>query len=609
MVEITGPTAATVTDPNAPAIEALSENTTEATIEETLETMANPMAWDATAVAARRKLIAWSAAGLLVGISIVTVVLVRGDASEIKESPSSKVEEPESPKIETPKDPKEDPKVEETLAVETKIVVAQPDPVVSPIPSNAPSPQEPALSPPAEVKHEVEPPEPIASQLDEQENTSPKAFDPLEFDPEQLDLAQLQSGNDSLAPKLAEPKTTVAEVEQDSNLLETEVEPAAIGSQVVRVVAKPLPEEEQFQKDDWDIASRLALQLPKFSVRRMPLVAFLNLVAQMADVPISIEPKQLQMARISPQTEVSLDVTDLSLDAMLIHALKPLRLQHSVQDKQIILRCMLTETTGEKDFSVEDLVNRETTLEDLAGWVRQLIAPEQWQTAGGEGTLKVLPKSLRIHQSKSVQLQVLIFLEQLRLARGIPPRSRYPVEQLPRQAAYAVLADQLAVPTTFTFSQATPLDEVFRHWQRESKLVLLIDWPALAQVQLRPKTQIVCAIVQQPWQEALDQILDPLGLAWRAVSAEAIEITSVEKDHQQPQLQLYCLQPSAPKNNSDLPKKIRALLSKDSVDDSSAAANTVIYDPTGQVLAILAPAAGHRHIERWLSQQDGLLKK
>ena len=70
---------------------------------------------------------------------------------------------------------------------------------------------------------------------------------------------------------------------------------------------------------------------------------------------------------------------------------------------------------------------------------------------------------------------------------------------------------------------------------------LLIDWPALAEVDLWPESTIVCAVADKTWEEALSEVLEPLGLDWRATFGGAIEISSAEKLARDPQLELYPL--------------------------------------------------------------------
>ena len=55
---------------------------------------------------------------------------------------------------------------------------------------------------------------------------------------------------------------------------------------------------------------------------------------------------------------------------------------------------------------------------------------------------------------------------------------------------------------------------------------MLVDWTRLADEELAPSTPIACSVVDRPWNEALGEIFEPLGLAWWAVDNQTIQITT-----------------------------------------------------------------------------------
>ena len=169
------------------------------------------------------------------------------------------------------------------------------------------------------------------------------------------------------------------------------------------------------------------------------------------------------------------------------------------------------------DYPVDDLLGDKLTTADVGKWIETLIAPDSWQSAGGDGTITAAEESLRIEQTQAVQYQVLFFLERIRLAKQLPLRSKYPARLLSGQPYGAGVADRLNAPATFTFSHDTPLAEVFHYWQGEAGLPIFVDWPALASVGLWPDSRITCTSANEPWRTAFDKILGPLDLAgWRS---------------------------------------------------------------------------------------------
>jgi hypothetical protein len=336
----------------------------------------------------------------------------------------------------------------------------------------------------------------------------------------------------------------------------------------------------------------------------MPLVDFLTLVSQLSGSPVSVGSEQLQMAGISPRERVSLDARDISLDEVLTQVLEPLRLKYVVDGPQVIVVRKDADQVREIEYPIDDLVSDDTSAEQLADWVRQLVAPASWQESG----LEIVGDSLRIEQSQRVHYQVLIFLERLRLVRGLSTRSRYPVERLAPTPLHAAMATRLTAPALFTFSRETPLGEVFLHWQRELDLPLLIDWPSLAEVQLWPESTVICAVAARPWQEVLTDVLDPLGLNWRATTGGAIEISSAEQCQRDPQLELYPLSSAEPVDATQILNGLREHILKNRTPATAEQKTRLAFDPTGPTILALQPATAQREILAWLIEQ-GLFRQ
>jgi hypothetical protein len=236
---------------------------------------------------------------------------------------------------------------------------------------------------------------------------------------------------------------------------------------------------------------------------------------------------------------VSLNIAETSLADALKSVLEPLHLEVVTDGPQIVIVRQDANKVRSVNYPIDDLLGKDTTAQQFAEWIQELVAPESWQINGGDGKLTVSSDSMSIEQTQAVQYEVLFFLERIRLAKGLPLRSRYP-ERLLSAKPYGVgIADRLNAPTTFTFSHDTPLAEVFHYWQGEAGLPIFVDWPALATVKIWPDSLVTCRVANEPWHQALDTVLEPLGLGWRAAPSGAIQITSLAKLQTEPRLDIY----------------------------------------------------------------------
>jgi hypothetical protein len=423
-----------------------------------------------------------------------------------------------------------------------------------PSPTPTPPAVEGVLSPPTENAEEVAP------RLVIEPADGPRVarrFDPLRMDPDQLDLSTLGSAPSSAGSN--EHLPTESPIEPDSQNAEV---PPAVPTGV------RLSDHRETRAASRSASQQLQLVLPRLSVQKMPLTDFLMLASSLSAVPISVDPSELLMAGLSPGKTVSLDAAKIGLVDALQRVLEPLHLGATVVGSQVVIQRQDAELVRTVDYPIDDLIGDKTTVDNFAQWIEQLVAPDTWKSAGGRGTVTASAGLLRVEHSQAVHYQVLFLLERIRLAKGLPLRSRFPARLLSDKPLLAGIADRLTAPTTFTFSHETPLAEVFRYWQSEMGMPVFVDWPALATANLWPESRVTCTVANQPWQSALDAVLGPLGLAWRAAPGGAIQITTASVVSSEPQWEIF---PAAP------------------WPDNSTPEDTVIHDPQNHLIYVRAP--------------------
>ncbi len=342
-----------------------------------------------------------------------------------------------------------------------------------------------------------------------------------------------------------------------------------------------------------DAADRLKLPVPALRWEALPLVEFLQLISQLSGVPVSVSPEHLQMAGVTPQTPVSLQATDLTCGDALGRVLDPLRLEYGTDGPYVQVLRQGSVQTKEVAYPAEDLMDGATDTAEIVRWMQRLVAPTTWESAGGAGTLSVAAGKINVSQSQRVHFQILFFLERVRLARGLPPLSRFAAKHVRAASSWQLLAKPLRQPTTFTFSHDTPLQEVFCHWQTEMGIPILVDWPALGAQHLGPNTRVTCAVRAQPWRQVLTELLAPLGLDWRAAPGPVLEITSAEKCRNNLWLDVFPLTTEV-----TLPAVEKIVLT------DSPRETQLLLDTSGHFLAVLGPVSVQRRVARWFIQHQ-----
>jgi hypothetical protein len=269
-----------------------------------------------------------------------------------------------------------------------------------------------------------------------------------------------------------------------------------------------------------DLAKRLGETVPEFSLPGAPLADAVRLWSDLVGVPVTIDPAALARAGVSSRTKVNLQGRDAPMSDILLTGLKPVRLAYAEQNGALVLTRLDGEQTRTASFDVRDLLapgaKDATAIAQLASkMVLRDSASEQ---------LTVDQTKLTLTAPAARHFDLAIFCERLRRARGLPQRTKYPAAMLSIRAPLGELAPALDKSVTFSFVTPTPLTEIVEHWRSVAGFEVLVDWASVAEAQLGPLSPVRCSVRDQSWRAALDGVLGPLGLGWRAVDGRTIQI-------------------------------------------------------------------------------------
>jgi hypothetical protein len=357
-------------------------------------------------------------------------------------------------------------------------------------------------------------------------------IDPLDFDPSRLSLSSASTPPAAGGQTLASASASAAPVNVPPSA-ERSTEGAAVLADDERQLENPTitvrrgpppggPTQSQ------TISSRLAVTVQAMKLRPMPLARFVDQISEAVGAPITLDPAALEMTGVSPRREISVDVKLATFQQILRDALARHRMELVERGGGLAVARTANSAALPSSLDVKDLLaDSDTNATRLVALIQQYVAPDTWQQAGGVGELAVDGTTLEIKQSEAAHIGVILFCERLRIGRGLAPKTRYPVELLGTESPYARLAAKLGQRTTFTYVPWTRLADIVRDWQQRSGVTVLVDWQALAGLELDPSSPISASAIARTWEDALDGILEPLGLTWWAIDGESIQITSV----------------------------------------------------------------------------------
>ncbi len=417
-------------------------------------------------------------------------------------------------------------------------------------------------------------------------------FDPLDFDPEGLNLALLDTERNR--PVNDKPEEDVSEFGSDPEP-DDFTNPPAI-SRVVQL------SEELSELATVSAEKALRFELPAFEARRMPLDEFLRLAGALSGAVVSVDPDQLLTAAVRPDQPVGAAGESVTVGELLAQALKPMKLIARASGPHIVIERAGGDVWREVDYPVDDIAPDAQACERLARILQTAVAPDAWASRRGRGTIDIDGATLKIAQSERVQYSVLLLLERLRIAAGLPTRTRFPAKLLD-DAGRVEAQGRLERSTTYTLSQYTPLAEVFDHWGAGLDLPVYVDWPALAGQQLWPDSRVRCYALDEPWRAAIDAVCEPLGLYWGATDSGALRITSQSSATTRADARVYALDTlSADTVRRAARRFVDDLRGELLIDAAQEDVQVFYHEPTSMLIARL-PAAGHDALRSWLAEQ------
>jgi len=281
------------------------------------------------------------------------------------------------------------------------------------------------------------------------------------------------------------------------------------------------------QRKAIDVPARLADRVEAIELSGTPLVGVMGLLSQMSTLRFSYDLDAVAQRGVRLTDPVSLRLEGASIEEILKSVLSGRGLTHLTVNDYLLITTPEAHRTALRKvrYRVADLARDPAQMDALAATIQRLLAPESWRLAGGPGIIEAADDALVVTQTELVHRQVLSFCEKLRTARGIPLRSREDPQQFTLATRLDRARARLAQPVTVNLD-AVPLERIADDLGALSSTVIVIDWLALDAEHIGPEVRGTLKVENRPLGDALGELLAPLGLVFRVVGADTLEITT-----------------------------------------------------------------------------------
>lgn len=380
-------------------------------------------------------------------------------------------------------------------------------------------------------------------------------------------------------------------------------------------VAEPVPSpaadttetaaEETAEQTTIDIAQRLQMPLLGIAITDVPLQQAIQSIEDLGSLTVTFDLDTMSALGILLDRPVNMRVTKTTVGQALDSVLASCGLKPVVRDNQLWVTGagQASDASRAVRYSVTDLVSAGgPPAAELATWISRLIAPETWEAHGGQGKIHENAGVLEITQSEPVHLEILVFCERLRVARGLSPRSGRPAESFGLATRRARAAECLRQPVTLNFFQPTAIRRVLQEVDQACEARIGVNWLALAEEQKLPSLPAVLTVSQAPLESALGQMLDPLGLDFRASAERTIEVTTRAAADAHFEREFYPIGDllDAGQNAAALIDRLRGEIAAGTWE-SDGGKGVVILDETSRCLIVLQTQRAQVAIEAFLT--------
>lgn len=527
---------------------------------------------------------------LLLGtVSVAGVVLVFGlwsmlfSSDEAEPDATSEVQQPAEPVPESPPEqPAEEPQPLPFAAVEPPAMPPA-DPEPGTFSEQEPSP---AVDPPGEntIADAPEPTPVVEPDPATEEDHEPPTV-AINSEPK---LPQLDFGLPEPEPESKEPYS-----EPKEPVVFPETSPSAI----IERPAVPAVDAE----------ARLAGKIPEIALREMPLAEAVDLLAELSGVPITFDPEALSRLGVTVRDPITVEFSEATIGEVLQQVVGNRGLAAVVEDGQVLVTVQPDgrETLKERPYTVSDLTGSDpAAVAEMASLVEKLVEPDSWRRGGGRGTIAPDGGALRVVQTDAVHYQILVFCEKLRTARGKPLRSRLDPNRFTLSTHRSQAAKLLSLPITVNFHEPAPLAYIVSYLEELTGADILIDRRSLRAAGWSAQAEATLTSQEQPLAATLDALLGPIGLAYRAIDARTLQITTQAALIARQELEFYPITPllGGGRTGPDLAAEIKARLAGPTWSDSGGPGELHFDEPSG-CLIVLQSQPVQAAVERFLSQK------
>ena len=305
-------------------------------------------------------------------------------------------------------------------------------------------------------------------------------------------------------------------------------------------------------------------------------------LAQLLAVPIQIDLAALGRAGIAPDTPVEYQGDARQLRDVLAEMLTPLGLVATETGDRIFITLPDADDRSYSEMTYDVPLSSDAV--ESRNLIKSFVDPDTWKGQGGEGTITINGNALLVSQTPAVHGHLHRFFSDFRGGTQRPSPS----------VDTSVAEHALSQTINCTTDKPVPLSGYLRQLGSRTDVRFVLDELQLLRNGISPSHPISVSTPEPTLQTLLEELLAPLGLAFRPLSADTILITLPADS--EPELRVYFLPvpPEAVRRGEALLTSIRQKIAPDSWQAAGGEGRLSLHPASRRLILLQRPEIQQR---------------
>ena len=277
-----------------------------------------------------------------------------------------------------------------------------------------------------------------------------------------------------------------------------------------------------------DIDERLQQPVASIRFEKAAIIDIVRAVSDLSGVAMQLDVDELRARGVSVESPVSLQLQETTLAGVIEAVMQKTHLSRRDGDNCVVFSYpdeqVAAMRTVRYDMSqLASLEQNPISVEHAAQWFSQLLLTPSQNLNMRDAAVAVDGNEIVVVGTIWLQDQARRLLWTLFYLRELEPETKLTPERL---APEVFGWDRVNTPMSFNPVEPLSLKRAARLIEQHTKVRLLIDYAALHEDGFSQETPVTCHISNGTIDTVLREMLEPLGLTYRIVEANAVEITT-----------------------------------------------------------------------------------